>query len=213
MSIAILEHLEYVRNKISALAGVNVNNDEVELNNDNVAASKIESLFKSKFFSSQLLEIYGLVNRVKFSWEANNSIFGPKCRFGYFNLLSLEEIQIAFNDQVEQANEAKSNSLEDEKGYAAIINDWPYWLPIFRFPSGDSFCVETRNTNLPIVFLEHDVMDCGPNLHGMQIAPNLESLLNLWSHLLFVEVRDWTEVCDANGINEQNELFSKILSL
>lgn len=137
----------------------------------------------------------------KLVWEASGQLYGDSFTRGYIQLLSPEEILAQFNDQKFEAKEASLNQSENDAGYQALINDWPHWIPLFKFRSGDVFCIETRESGFPVVLLEHDVADAGPNLHGMQIARNIETLINDWSSLLFVEVNDWSEICNERGLN------------
>lgn len=72
----------------------------------------------------------------------------------------------------------------------------------FFFDNGDFFCIDMREKSFPVVFLEHDVMDGGPNLHGLRIASDLGKLLDLWSQVYFVEC-DWSLIVEDSGINPQ----------
>lgn len=67
--------------------------------------------------------------------------------------------------------------------------------------------------NSSIVFLEHDVMDGGPFIHGTTIARNLDNLLELWKQISFADVYDWSRCCNEDGIEVQNPLFENIRTL
>lgn len=148
-------------------------------------------------------------NGINFSWEAESDVFGKSCSKGLFELLSLEEIISNVQDLRLQVAEAKSENPDTNEGYDALIRDYPYWIPIFRFFNGDFFCFDTRfNKNqFQIVFLEHDVMDGGPNLHGLKIAPTFEELILRWSKIAFVDLFDWSKGTDEYGINSQLPIF------
>lgn len=123
--------------------------------------------------------------------------------YGGFTLLSPLEITRQFHEFREFVKEIVKNGLDQEEaGYAALVRDWPYWLPIFFFDNGDFFCIDMREKSFPVVFLEHDVMDGGPNLHGLRIASDLGKLLDLWSQVYFVEC-DWSLIVEDSGINPQ----------
>ena len=146
----------------------------------------------------------------KLVWEASEQVFGDGCTRGYVQLLSPKEMLAQLDDQKFEAEEAEINQHGNEVGYQAIIEDWPHWIPLFRFRSGDVFCIETRESGFPVVLLEHDVADAGPNLHGLQIAKNIETLINDWSSLLFIEVNDWSEICNEDGLNLNSSILRKI---
>ena len=140
---------------------------------------------------------------IKCRW--NTDLFGPDSTRGFAWLLSPRGLEEAFKAQVEMAEEAKRDGLDATgDGYRALVTDWPRWVPIFRFPSGDCFCLEFSDSasDPPIVFLEHDVMDQGPNLHGLRLASNFGDLVARWSSVLFVDVHDWTKAVAADGIDK-----------
>ena len=138
-----------------------------------------------------------------FSWQADKKVFGPDCQRGFFHFLSPLEISEIYNDHLNLVKESLQNGLEEEEGYKDLINDWPYWVPVFRFSNGDCFCLDLREPgqNPPIAFLEHDVMDDGPDLHGLKIANDFNDLICTWSKLLFVDFYDWSQIVDEQGIN------------
>jgi hypothetical protein len=143
-------------------------------------------------------------------WQWFSDLFGLHSRRGCAWLQSPQEMADGFEDQVAMAEEAKSSGeTATSAGYQAMASDWPNWIPVFRFPSGDSFCLDMAAADFdpPIVFLEHDVMDGGPNLHGMRLAQNFLDLVRRWSSVLYVEVPDWTPVVDRDGIDVNAEIF------
>ncbi|HBO46106.1 MAG TPA: hypothetical protein DD670_19720 [Planctomycetaceae bacterium] len=149
-------------------------------------------------------EVGGLV----FSWHAPDNVFGAECKYGYINLLSPQQIISCFQDQKVMAEDARRNGFGNDPGWAAVIDDWPHWLPVFRFNTGDCLCVDIgRPAEQPIVFLEHDVMDGGPNLHGLRLASSLSDFVQQWAEAMFVELRDWTVGCNDVGLNLRADVF------
>lgn len=200
--------IESVRTRISSIGSVDILNDDCRSSDVN----SFQDLRDLPLILPDNLEevLYKDVSSVVFSWKADISKFSGSCKRGFLNLLSPRESIEQLNIQIAEAEEAKRNCLEDDQGYLAVINDWPHWFPLFRFRSGDMFCIETRKDGFPIVFLEHDVMDSGPNLHGMQLAKNVECLVNDWASILFVELIDWMEVCNQDGIDLSNAILEKL---
>lgn len=150
----------------------------------------------------ELIRIFETTERCEFSWkDPSGTVFGKELRYGGFTLLSPSEIKQRLHDLREIAREAPEKGWnEDDPGYAALVQDWPHWLPVFAFDNGDCFCINMRDKSFPVVFLEHDVMVDGPNLHGLKIAPDLKTLIDQWSRILFVEC-DWSHVTNESGIN------------
>ena len=149
---------------------------------------------------------------INFSWNLSSSIFGQNCQRGIFHLMNVTDVVWQFRENQAMVDEAKLDNLDSEDGYKAIVTDWPFWIPIFRFPSGDCFCLDVRSESneLPVVFLEHDVMDSGPNLHGLKIASNLEELIHKWFSVAFVDLYDWTLGVNTNGINLDADVFTPL---
>ncbi|MFC7677811.1 SMI1/KNR4 family protein [Paenibacillus sp. GCM10028914] len=147
-------------------------------------------------------------------WFAPPEIFGEKCTRGYFHLLSPIEIIDLYEDMLSMVSDLSVNNseIETNEGLQVLVADWPNWIPIIRFPNGDAFCVDIKN-NHSIVFLEHDVMDGGPNIHGTKIAEDLDDLLNNWNVIAFVDYYDWSECVDDNRIDIENSDFSSIRKL
>jgi cell wall assembly regulator SMI1 len=99
---------------------------------------------------------------LQFSWFAATEIYGENCTRGFMHLISPEEMINTRAEMLAMVSEAIADRVELEvnKGLQAMVEDWPHWIPLFRFPNGDAFCLDIRNST--IVFLEHDVMDGGP---------------------------------------------------
>lgn len=146
-----------------------------------------------------------------FKWFADNDSFGENCNRGYFHLLSPDEIMTAYKEMLEMVQEGKNDTfeLESNEGLQALVTDWDGWIPIFKFPNGDAFCIDSRNGN-SIVFLEHDVMDGGPYIHGTKLAQNLEELVNNWMEIGFVDFYDWSQCIGNNRIDTGNKVFNQI---
>ncbi|MFW5720742.1 MAG: SMI1/KNR4 family protein [Candidatus Dojkabacteria bacterium] len=150
---------------------------------------------------------------VKFSWSSVEELFGSQCNKGFFKLASPTEIRMRYEDMKGVVEEYKDDAdeLNENEGAQALVTDWRHWIPIMFFPNGDAFCIETRENNYPIVFLEHDVIDGGPNLHGLKIAKNTEDLIDKWSKLFFVDLYDWTLGVNDEGIDLSKDVFNKLL--
>ncbi len=161
-------------------------------------------------FPNELRDVYlQEASTIKLNWWADKTTFGVNYKSGEFYLLSPEKIKDIYKDMVYEVQQAEENSeLQEDKGLQAIIEDWLHWIPIIRFSNGDAFCIDKRN--LQIVFLEHDVMDAGPSVHGTMIAINFKELILKWSKLGFVDVYDWYEVCDSDGLDINREQFKSI---
>jgi cell wall assembly regulator SMI1 len=148
---------------------------------------------------------------LKFQWDTD--LFGSECEGGYAWLRSPEEIAETFQDQVGMAEEAHRDGLDvGSDGYEALVKDWPHWIPVFRFPAGDCFCLDVSeaSTDAPIVFGEHDVMDSGPNLHGLRIAENFADLVDRWNAILFLDAYDWTRVVGTDGIDKDSQILQPL---
>jgi len=131
---------------------------------------------------------------VSFNWTSNGS-YGEDCRIGGIRIDPPQTIADNYLEMLQMVNEANMNQdeLEENEGLKVMVNDWPHWIPIISFMNGDAFCINKKNNSFDVVFLEHDVMDGGPYIHGLQVASNVEDLLNRWSQIGFVEVNDWSE--------------------
>lgn len=93
----------------------------------------------------------------------------------------------------------------------AVINDLKHWYPIFSFANGDAFCYDKRNGK--VVFFEHEVFDTGVNLNGFVIADTIDSLLEKWSKILFVDIYDWYEGVNEHGIDLSKPVYEEIMQI
>lgn len=161
-------------------------------------------------FPKELRNIYVTeASSVELRWRAHETIFGASCKTGEFHLSSPFSVLEFYTDMIDIVQDFQESAVfEGEEWLEEISDDFKHWIPIIRFSNGDAFCIDKRN--LHIVFLEHDVMDEGPNLHGMKIAKCFEDLIINWSKLGFVDIYDWSVVCDENGIDVNNKQFETI---
>lgn len=177
----------------------------------------VDSLFASMpdvRLPSSLRQIYAEeAGSIEFSWLASPYVFGQDCRRGNVSFLSPARSMQMLRDQRAQASETTAEGYaENDEGYSAVAADWPHWLPVFRFPSGDCFCLDLRDPapEPGVVFLEHDVMDAGPNLHGLRMAEGLEELIERWRQIHFVELFDWNAAVGESGIDPDSPVVRAI---
>ena len=206
-----------IKTKLSNIPGVLVGEWIV---NPPIAINEIETIEKSlpDKLPKLLKNFYSCeAQSLKFTWEAKDkSIFGDECKRGILNILSPKEILGFWNDMQSQVHEARQNDeeLQENVGIQALVKDWPFWIPIVRFPNGDAFCLEVKECSnseiYSINFLEHDVMDGGPFIHGLRIATNFEELIERWSKIGFADVFDWSRVTNVDGIDLNSLIFLEI---
>lgn len=161
-------------------------------------------------FPRALKEIYiNEVSKVDFKWFADKSVFGQRIKMGELSLLSPDEIE-NMSTMIKKISECYvNNQLPRDQKVQSIIEDWANWVPIVSFMNGDAFCIDKRSNK--IVFFEHDVMDGGPNSHGIIIANNFEKLLDDWAEIAFVNPFDWTDICNFDGIDLQSNELRKLV--
>lgn len=150
---------------------------------------------------------------VRFFWTAEPEVFGPTCRYGELALLHPSTILDHAEGLWALAEDARREyNLETEPGWAAIANDWPSWVPICVFGNGDYLCLETRkgNGDYPVVFLVHDIMWDYSGVHGQQLAPTFQELLQRWSQVGFVMRFDWTDGLDQMGIGIDAPVYRRL---
>lgn len=164
-------------------------------------------------FPNMLKQLYiNDMSKVILKWNTKGNTLGKGCKRGELNLLTPDEILNEVTDiqTIIEDSKVDTKELEKNEGLRALVNDWPFWIPIISFSNGDSFCIESRDKSLPIVFLEHDVMDGGPNLHGLRIASNFENLMENWSKVAFVDTFDWAEVVNEMGLDIMHSYFNEL---
>lgn len=90
-----------------------------------------------------------------------------------------------------------------------IREDIKHWYPLFKFPNGDCFCLDVRTGK--VVFYEHEVYDSGINLHGLTIALSINDLFDKWSKCMFVDIYDWYEGTNVEGIDVNMNIYKDLL--
>ncbi|MGG1517991.1 SMI1/KNR4 family protein [Paenibacillus oryzisoli] len=207
----LLERIRDLQRKMEQITGVTIRSLNISPVVDRDIIKKIEQEIPIEV-PHQLKEFYlRHASSVDFRWSAEPSVFGVDCKRGELNVLPPMMVLNVYRDMMEIVNEGRTNQREfnENAGVRALVNDWPYWLPFCSFANGDAFCIDARNQK--IVFLEHDVMDGGPYIHGTKIAENIYELLERWIQIAFVDVYDWSKVVDDEGINLSNPLLEPLL--
>lgn len=209
----ILKLVQEVKSRIITISGIelneNISNEKINVKE----LSEIENRIGIKFPAS-LREMYtSYTSEVSISWSADENVYGRKCSNGRLNILSPRKIETFYDDMKFTSKKLKNNKeeIDGNIGMQALIHDWPFWIPVIRFPNGDAFCIDKRNDDKPIVFLEHDVMDSNSDLHGLKIAENFETLMDNWSKINFVDIFDWSLGVNENGIDLSKAIFDKLL--
>lgn len=153
--------------------------------------------------SDNLKDIYNSYEKFYLKWENRSSNIR-----GFVRFIPFERIFLEHRELKELVNEL-DNDLIDEQD--EVIEDISHWYPIFIFPNGDKFCYDDRDGK--IVFFEHDVFDCGMNLHGLVIAETIDNLFLNWSKVLFVDIYDWYEGVNESGIDINKDVYKPILNM
>lgn len=112
------------------------------------------------------------------------------------------ELEKRHMDLVETSIECYNPEIENIE---MICNDIKKWYPLFEFPNGDAFCLDQSSGK--VVFYEHEVYDTGANLHGLLIANNIDELYAKWFKCLCVDVYDWYDAVDENGLDMNNDFW------
>lgn len=182
---------------------------------DESAVARLEEAVDTQLPEAVRFILRQEVGAVNFRWRDDR--FGLDCRRGHLQLLSPREIVRTYEMQLDTVHEAERHGWDaDDDGISALVEDWPSWIPVFRFPSGDCFCLERRSgegKSGSVVFLEHDVMDQGPTVHGLKLASTFVELLETWSEILFVDVYDWTKAIVDGHISNDAPVFQPMLEV
>ena len=174
------------------------------IKSDKITSKSNHSLNLFKFgISDSIKFIYNNYREFNLCWEEKALHLS-----GFVNFISYEKIFEEHKELCEISEMNKGNLTNDQ---IEAIEDIYHWYPIFKFPNGDAFCYDNRNGK--IVFFEHDFFDCGPNLYGIIIAKSMDYLFNNWSKVLFVDIYDWTEGVNEDGIDLNKEIFKQILKI
>ncbi len=152
--------------------------------------------------SDQIRAIYNSYKKFFISWKESSHKM-----HGYIDFVPYEEI---FTEHKEMCDWAEAIDEELIENQDIVINDLKNWYPVFRFRNGDAFCYDRRTGK--IVFFEHEVFDTGINLHGLVIAKSMDYLLENWSKVLFVDIYDWYEGVNENGIDLSKSVYKDILN-
>lgn len=188
--------IEETINKIKTIENIQINSMYLE--------EQKEIMKGQHDFNSSLEKLYSKYKKIKISWECKDNNDN-----GYFELLSNKEVFSKQEELVELTKEfIGDGTIED---IDIIAEDIRNWLPIFRFPNDDMFCIDKRNDK--IVFFEHEVFDTGINLHGLVIAKDIEDLMEKWSKVLFIDIYDWYDGVDENGIDLSKDVYKNIITI
>lgn len=164
-------------------------------------------------FPDNLRELYLYGSQsLSFNWTAAIETYGEECKMGGINILSPKMILNNYLEMIQMVEEAKLNSeeLEENPGLKAMVTDWPNWIPVISFMNGDAFCINKKDNLSTVVFLEHDVMDGGPYIHGLEVAANIYDFLVRWSQIGFVDVYDWSQYVRNNNLDVKNPVFNRL---
>jgi SMI1 / KNR4 family (SUKH-1) len=164
-------------------------------------------------FPDNLRELYLYGSQsLSFNWTAAIETFGEECQMGGISILSPQMILNNYLEMIQMVEEAKLNSdeLEENPGLKAMVNDWPNWIPVISFMNGDAFCINKKDNLSSVVFLEHDVMDGGPYIHGLEAASDIYDFLVRWSQIGFVDVYDWSKYIRNNRLDVGNSVFNRL---
>ncbi|GFI11891.1 hypothetical protein IMSAGC007_04369 [Lachnospiraceae bacterium] len=194
-----VDYFMELRNKLSNKDG------NIEVIKSNVTECKMNYTFEFFEFgiSDETKRIYNTYKEFLIYWK--NSI--QKLQ-GFINFVPYEELL-----KEHEAICEITDSMEDDliEGQEKVINDLKNWYPIFKFPNGDAFCYDKRNGM--IVFFEHDVFDVGINLNGLVIAKSIDFLLENWSKVLFVDIYDWYQGVNEEGIDINKPIYEKVIEM
>lgn len=180
-------------------------NSTIEILKNNMLECKTNNVFDLFKFgiSDEVKYLYNNYKKFLLSWEEKTY---KLC--GYIDFISYDEISVEHELLCELANDLDEDLIENQD---IVIDDLKNWYPIFKFPNGDEFCYDIRNGK--IVFFEHEVFDTGINLHGLVIAESIDSLMENWSKVLFIDIYDWYDGVDENGIDLSKPIFKEIIKI
>ena len=154
-----------------------------------------------------------------FRWNVlDRDFLGRQCGAGRLHILGPDNVLDMWNDQSEYVQEVKKdNELLRNAGMQALVRDWPFWVPVLKFPNGDAFCLDKHSgassDEYSIKFFEHDVMDGGPFIHGQVIAKSFEDLIDKWSQIGFVDFFDWSLITNQHGLDLTSKKLTMIKSI
>lgn len=192
-----VDYFKDLRNKL--------NNNNVKIIESNIIECSMNHTFDMFEFgiSDEVKFIYNNYKKFILSWEETVQNIR-----GFINFVPYEEIMKENRALSKNIENLEEDLIEEQN---IVIDDLLHWYPIFKFPNGDAFCYDKRNGK--IVFFEHDVFDTGINLHGLVIAESIDSLLKKWSKILFIDIYDWYEGVNEQGIDLDKCIYRNVLDI
>jgi hypothetical protein len=184
---------------------INSKKQDIEILNCDIQIRENDYSFELFKFgiSDKIKKIYNSYSKIILEWECQLHKI-----YGFVNLVSYEKILSEHTDLCEEVAGLENGLIEEQD---KVLEDILHWYPVFIFPNGDKFCYDDRNGK--IVFYEHEVFDCGINLHGLVIAESIDVLLENWSKVLFMDIYDWYEGVNEGGIDIKKEVYKPILQM
>ena len=180
-------------------------NSTIEILESNISECKMEHVFDLFEFgiSDEGKYIYNNYKKFLLSWEEKTQDL-----YGLVDFVPYDEIRKEHELLCDLAEEMDEDLIENQD---IVIDDLRNWYPVFRFSNEDAFCYDKRNGK--IVFFEHEVFDTGINLHGLVIAESIDSLLENWSKVLFIDIYDWYEGVNEHGIDLSRPVYKEIIQI
>lgn len=182
-------------NDIKEYAGSHYN---LTINKEDYGNVGIHSVLVDLQLDKNTKYIYEHYKSFEIVWHDDDSKYVGCIRFVSSACLEQEH-----KDLIETMNECYEVDLDDLE----IVEDILHWYPLFYFPNGDAFCLDIRTGT--IVFYEHEIYEGEKNLHGLLIAKSINELFEKWSCFHFVDIYDWTDVVNDEGINLSCELVAR----
>jgi hypothetical protein len=199
----LLNLIENAYNFTNKCDKIQVSKCAVELNNKQCDFYDLENKIGIKF-EDNVKEIYSTYKNMNLVWEIKETR-----ERGCFNLIPFDNLYSYYKEQIEISEEfIECDEIDDIE---CILEDIKNWIPFCTFPNGDAFCIDKRSNK--VVFYEHEVFDSGINLHGLVIAKNIEDLIVKWSKVLFVDIYDWYEGVNEEGIDLSKDVYKNIISI
>lgn len=211
--MSLLEEAFRVRGLLARIPAVEVHSYEHGLPVETSEVQRLELLLGQSLPVSLRQTWEEKAGHIRLNWRTEGDVFGPACRRGFLELNTpdgvFRKVQV-LREIVEDVDRGEMSG--DEEGMAALLQDWPHWISIFSFRNGDAFCLDLRSVggDLPVVLLEHDVMDAGPSVHGLKVASDFDGLVRAWSDLAFIELRDWSEGVSQEGLDLALPVFARL---
>lgn len=181
---------------------INLQNKKMNISHENIKKHNKEytNNLLGYNLSDKVVFIYNHYGLFELTWFAQDEKYR-----GFIQFIPYDDIEAEHQELIEMMKEC----YDIEEDYLKIKEDIKNWYPLFKFPNGDMFCMDSRNGK--IVFYEHEVYDTGINLHGLIIALSVNDLFEKWSKCYFADIYDWYEGTDDNGIDLQKEVFKDLL--